>query len=336
MKFRISDFKLRTDRLPAARTGPGLLGGSQFAIRHVRAFTLIELLTVITILGILAALTVPALKEMGKANVQASATRQMLDAVARARQLAISRHTKVYMVFVPPNFFSLVNDKNQNVLAGLQTPANFANASEQADALTALTNLIPLQMTGYNYLSLGRVGDQPGQHQWAYLADWDSLPDGTFIPWDKFQLQNAGSISIPLWQQDYNVQIDAGWTAPADPLPITSNFQVNQICGFTRHWVPFPTEKSPLVYLPCLVFDYQGRLISEVDTAGGYHHAYIPLAQGTVSYGVDVNKQPQPTAINLTSDVVEKPPGNSTNISYTVIDVNPLTGRAELQQFKMQ
>ena len=73
----------------------------------VHAFTLIEMLVVISILGILAALTVPALKNLGKSNAALGASRQMLDAVGRARQLAIANRTTVYMVFVPTNFWTL-------------------------------------------------------------------------------------------------------------------------------------------------------------------------------------------------------------------------------------
>src|ERR1035438_538321 len=71
--------------------------------RH--AFTLVEMLVVISILGILAALTEPALKNLGKSNAATSASRQLLDGVGRARQLAIANHTTVYMVFVPTNFW---------------------------------------------------------------------------------------------------------------------------------------------------------------------------------------------------------------------------------------
>src|SRR5579862_1526931 len=62
------------------------------------AFTLVELLVVISVMGLIAALAVPALKNLGKSNVQTSAVRQLLDDIGRARQLAISQHTTVYMV----------------------------------------------------------------------------------------------------------------------------------------------------------------------------------------------------------------------------------------------
>src|SRR5579872_3782665 len=70
-----------------------------------RAFTLIELLTVIAIVGILAALVAPVFIHFSKPDVTEAATRQMLDDVARARQLAISQRSTVYMVFIPTNFW---------------------------------------------------------------------------------------------------------------------------------------------------------------------------------------------------------------------------------------
>jgi len=142
--------------------------------RH--AFTLVEMLVVISILGILAALTVPALKNLGKSNAATSATRQLLDAVGRARHLAIANHTTVYMVFVPANFW---NGMNTNI-----PPLNAAQFSQ-------LVNLCDKQLTGYAFFALGAVGDQPGQHVPHYLGSWQALPDGSFIATQKFAGTNT-------------------------------------------------------------------------------------------------------------------------------------------------
>jgi prepilin-type N-terminal cleavage/methylation domain-containing protein len=136
------------------------------ACRVLRAFTLLELLVVIAILGLLAALAVPALKNLGKSNVQVSAARQLLDDLGHARALAISQHTTVYMVFVPASFWT-----------GM-LPATLA--------LPATTSLLDKQYTGYNYFTLRSVGDQPGQTTPRYLSEWKSLPDGAFIAVQKF------------------------------------------------------------------------------------------------------------------------------------------------------
>ena len=292
----------------------------------VNGFTLIELLVVISIMGLIAALTVPALKSLGKSNIRTSASRQLLDDVGRARQLAISQHTTVYMVFVPTNFFNLTCVYGGNTYTLYPGGINAISlAADQQAALTALSNLVDKQLTGYNFVSYGKVGDQPGQHAWHYLSTWQALPDGTFIAAAKFLPRGSAPMQISAWQSDYGSQIDT-WFRAGGTL-------YSQIIGFTNSYnpasyIPFPTEQSPGVPLPYLAFDYTGRLISEYDGVN-YHHAYIPLAQGTVGYGHDANKQPTPTAV-LPGDITETPAGNSTSISYNVIDVDPLSGRAKL------
>jgi prepilin-type N-terminal cleavage/methylation domain-containing protein len=146
-----------------------------------RAFTMIELLVVITILGILAALTLPALKNLGKSNSAVSASRQLLDGVGRARQLAIAKHTTVYMVFVPTNFW-------MPPLSSINWTSSLSPAN-----LSVAVNLCDKQLTGYTFIARGAAGDQPGQHAWHYLEPWRTLPDGSFIAAQKFA--GAGTIA---------------------------------------------------------------------------------------------------------------------------------------------
>jgi prepilin-type N-terminal cleavage/methylation domain-containing protein len=285
--------KTRSDQWPvmsAPRAAARLTsaGHSSLVTRHSLAFTLIELLVVISILGILAALTVPALKNIGKTNVQISAARQLLDGIGHARQLAISQHTTVYMVFVPENFWSPGGN-----------PTWFTSLSY--DQRLAGTNLLDKQFTGYNFISLRSVGDQPGQGATRYLTDWKSLPDGAFIATNKFS---------------HNTVINnysTGATYPINQFNYTNLF-------------PFPVETNTTyaaLALPFIAFNYLGQL-----TVDGLNLAaqdeYIPLAQGTVIYATDASKALQLAA----PDVTENPPGNSTNSMFSIVRIDRLTGRA--------
>jgi prepilin-type N-terminal cleavage/methylation domain-containing protein len=279
---------------------------STFDLRQ--AFTLIELLVVIAILGILAGLAVPALKNLGKSDATVSAARQLLDDVGRARQLAMAQRTTVYMVFVPANFWT--------GLTGLQT--------NSAAGMTATVNLCDEQLTGYTFIGSGTVGDQPGRHSWHYLAPWQSLPDGTFIAMQKFS-------------NPYGVSVPAVPTSPPINILNNPNSQFT-IYGFITNAVPFPAEtNTALVMMPCIIFNSLGQLVGPdaktVRTGPGNGHEYIPLARGSVSPAINpANKTYQLASPSVT----ENPPGNSTNSAANIVDIDPLTGRAVLQFFKIQ
>jgi len=142
-------------------------------LRTGSAFTLLELLTVIAIMGILAAIALPSLRGL-KPNAKVAATRQLLDAVSRARQLAMSQRTTVYMVFVGTNFWA-------------DPTANKWSPNDSAQA----ASLFDKQLVGYAYVCLRSVGDQPGAQTPRYLSSWRTLPAGAYIDPRKFILGNG-------------------------------------------------------------------------------------------------------------------------------------------------
>ncbi len=134
------------------------------------AFSLVELLVVMAIIGILAAIGLPALRGLGGSNDIAAASRQLLDDLSYARFKAINDRTTVYMVFI-----------SQDILA--QRWNNL-----QALEVAKLANL---QYTSYALFAKRSLGDQPGSGTPHYITEWRSLPEGVFFLTNKFDIEAA-------------------------------------------------------------------------------------------------------------------------------------------------
>jgi prepilin-type N-terminal cleavage/methylation domain-containing protein len=267
------------------------------------AFTLIELLVVISIIALMAGLAVPVLNGF-KTDVVDGAARQLLDDVARARQLAITHRTTVYMVFVPTNFW---NDLGMPPVSDLISKTN-------AD------RLLDKQLVAYNFVSLRSVGDQPGRPMARYLGSWKTLPDGVYIPPEKFLPRNP---SFPIYDIYTNNLLGSN---PAKLLSM-------RVYGFNITTnVPFPAETTPLnpgrlgyTKLPYIAFDYRGQL-----TSG--QNEYIPITKGAVLFQRD---RATGEGLRAVPAVRESPAGNVTN-AFNVVSIDWLTGRAHLEREQLQ
>ena len=278
------------------------------AFRPHSAFTLIELLVVISIIGILVAIALPTLSAF-RPNPAGVATRQLLDAAARARQLAISQRTTVYMIFVPTNFW---NEPNYG--AGWP-PAELEKAKRLYDK----------QLIGYTFVSLRGVGDQPGAFRPRYLSEWKTLPQGAFIPLQKFSppppsSRNANNANLNITNYD----------ASGNP------FLAFSIYGFlTTNTIPFPSEVTPPVVVggtqhwvtvPYIAFNYLGQLVDAQNQLTRANEL-IPLTKGNVLFMRDLATK---VATNLSPLLVEQPPGNTTK-TFNLVNIEWLTGRAHAE-----
>ncbi len=258
-------------------------------------FTLLELMLVVCIIGLMAAMALPHLSGFTKANTMTAATRQLLDDVALARQRALVNRSMVCMVFLPPNFWT--NDT--------LSPQHFVNQQ--------ITSLAGHQYSAYALISMRTVGDQPGKSNVHYLTDWKYLPQGVYI--SPFHFTNSPGYST--WVSTTNTTIGAtglsnGWQVAA--------FQTN--ISF-----PFPSTFNATVNsnnLPYIGFTANGQLTTNADQ-------YIMLTSGSIFCPLDPSTGLPQVYPTVPPNVVETPPGNATN-NPNLIHIDWLTARARVER----
>lgn len=211
------------------------------------AFSLIELLVVMAIIGVLATVGLPALRGIGKGSAMDAGVRQLLDDLAMARLRAINERTTVYMVFAPP----------------AQSVRDYTKGLTGKQPLQQATNLFVGQMASYALVAARTVGDQPGQSHPRYLTDWRRLPEGVLIAPYKFPHSGAGGEDNPL----------------ARPFMLCNNTATNAL-------LPFPSIEADnyATPLPYLAFLSTGQLMPYSSTGAikKFTDEVITLVPGSV------------------------------------------------------
>jgi prepilin-type N-terminal cleavage/methylation domain-containing protein len=163
-----------------------------------RAFTLLELLVVLAIIGLVVAISLPSIKGLSQSNIMADANQQLLADIARARRAALKDRSTVFVIFMPP--------------ADAANPAAYASLSG-----IQKTNLLRGQQTAYALYAARTAGDQPGRPYARYLTGWQNLPEGVFIPTWKFF---GGTNGIPPFKTLKGIPIPAITNTAVSTVPV--------------------------------------------------------------------------------------------------------------------
>lgn len=240
--------------------------------RRACAFTLIEMLVVLVIIGILAALTLPHIRGHSESVAIDAATHQLVEDLAFARQKAISQRSVVAVVFLT----DAVSDRQQ-------IPLGLADAEE----LPEIKRLQAGAFTHYAIYQFRRVGEQPGRATEGYITEWKALPEKTFLTTNN--LATGGNISV--------LNLPHAPDSVRFPFPFSRSNEAPTPMGTTFPYIAFDAEgRSVKARVP---YGDLGDVVPTGDIG-------VSISRGAVFYARD----PQGFVQNL--ELQEIPPYNGT------------------------
>jgi uncharacterized protein (TIGR02596 family) len=200
-----------------------------------RAFSLIELLVVISVIIIMASFTAPSIASVLRGNEMNRAEQLLVQQLASARQTAIARNRRVEV-----RFYSLINPDAPGASKAFCAMQTFLiDENNRATALGRVSKLpvTVLMNEAAANSSLLSVADK----QWDATTDPQiSLPGvGTAYTTKTFQFRPDGSTSLSSANKWYVTMHSAreGATA-ATPPPNFATIQVDPVSGAVRSYRP--------------------------------------------------------------------------------------------------
>lgn len=282
------------------------------------AFTLIEMLVVVGIIGIIVSVGIPSIQKLSKPNTIAVAQRQLLDACTYARYLALSTRSTVHLAFITEE------------LSGLNT-----NRWDGADA-NQVSELLGVQNRGYAIYATRSVGDQPGRSNPRYLADWSSLPDHVFISTNEFffntNLFTYSSIRFPHVDSTNKVTL-AGLNSISAPT-ISFNSK-GQLASGRDAYIPI-SQGSVIYPMNAAGTQFMVRPPSTIDTTQsettiipGVRY-YVRAGTGSINYNGSVFADGESFVGSTAAGSFTAASGTPKVILFQGIHINWLTGRARI------
>jgi prepilin-type N-terminal cleavage/methylation domain-containing protein len=279
---------------------PGILGRTvPLAPRQrIAAFTLLELLVVVAVIGLLAGITVPAIRGMVQGKTLSSGHRQLTDDLNRARQEALRLRTTVYVVFAPTNVWQTrmaLDAQIDSMVAGQLAPQRF-----REQALRSFTNIALGVFHSYALLVEREIGAQ-------------TLPDGVILSPKLF-------FPAPV--------------APTDRRDLVIHELPQRLFRFPL--AEFPGDTLPAIPMRFVAFGPDGRLaLAEMNLHWALNdrpelqlpplsEVALGVGQGSVFISRNASGQIDPSVV---PDAIETPRDNATN---NRVIVSSLTGRSRI------